>query len=259
MRTCPYTLSPLRKAFQILHKNTFGDDFHRQSVPPDGGSKICGVCMAGKNISTREEFREYQQKKNQKRSAEERAFEKIDIVHELKVLAHMIKELKIDYEQFFLGLMPHEPTKLHKELKKQIRKLRKAPFKKSRHRFRMLSLERRYHVYNDYWQRIMREKEAGTYSKDVFKANMRERHAKEDREALSERGQVRKGFENLLDSYKRALEQQTGKKQQINAQKFQESIMKKAKAFQKQHGKKKLNFSVVVKDGKVSIKARAKE
>ena len=117
-----------------------------------------------------------------KKSLHERAVEKVEVRKELKRLEALLEDLKIHYEQFFLGLHPYAPDQLHREVKQLIRKIRKAPFKRPEIRFRQMTLENRYHTYNDYWQRTMREKEAGTYSKDVFKAGMRERHALEDAE-----------------------------------------------------------------------------
>jgi hypothetical protein len=193
-----------------------------------------------------------------RKSLEERAFERIELRKELKRLEVMIEELKIDYEQFFLGITPFQPDKLHNAVKQLIREIRKAPFKKSAHKYRQLTLESRYHTYNDYWQRVLRQKEEGTYSKDVFKANLRERNALEDQEAGTLKGEAAKNMQALFKSYKSALEKQTGKKQDLDYKAFQKSLVKRAKAYKEKYGDQKLTFKVTVKEGKVTIKAKGK-
>ena len=135
-----------------------------------------------------------------KKTLEERAYQRINLKKELARLEELIAELRLDYEQFFLGLYPYQPDKLYKKVKRHIRMLHKAPFKRSEHVYRLRMLESRFNTYNDYWQRTLRQKEDGTYSKDVFKAKMRERHAEEDKEAASLRGAAAKQMVALFNS-----------------------------------------------------------
>ena len=86
---------------------------------------------------------------------------------------------------------------------------------------------------------------------------MRELHAKEDAEANTARGAASKQVTDLYNSYTKELERATGKKQNVDFAAFQKSLVKQAKAFKQQHSDKNLAFKVVVKDGKVSVKARA--
>ena len=194
-----------------------------------------------------------------KKSLADRAKADVDVRSEMKKLERMIEDLKVDYEQFFLGLTPYMPDKLHNEVKKQIRFLRRAPFKNSQSKYQLRTLESRYNTYNNYWQRTIREKEEGTYSKDVFKAEMRARHAHEDALAGTEQGAASKGMQDLYNSYKSALEKTTGKSQSVDFGAFQKSLIKRAKAFKEEHGSKKMAFKVKVKNGKVVVQAKVKE
>ncbi len=196
---------------------------------------------------------------NKPKSVFRRTQEGVNIREELARLDTMLEQLKVEYEQFFLGLFPHPPDRLHNEVKRQMRLLTKAPSKNSQMTYTFRTLQSRYHSYNNYWMRTNRERDAGTYFRDVFKANLRERQLREDQEAASTRGQVKKGFEVLYNSYCSALEKQTGQKQDIDFDRFHKALMKRAKQFREQHGKQKLTFKVVMKDGKVSVQARAKK
>ena len=119
----------------------------------------------------------------QKKDLKDRAFERLDVRMELAKLDAMIDELKVVFEQYFLGLTPYAPDKLHNQVKRQIRTLRRAPFKNSQMGYQLRTLEGRYNTLNTYWARVLREREAGTYHRDVFKANLRERLALESRDS----------------------------------------------------------------------------
>ncbi len=197
--------------------------------------------------------------KRREKSLHERAFEKIDVAKELRRLVQLLEDLKIQYEQFFLGLTLYQPDKLHREVRMLIRRLRKAPFKKPRHKYRLRSLESRYHTYHDYWQRVLRQREEGIYVKDVFKANLHERFAQEDHEAQTRKGGASKAMHALFHSYKQAVEKQTGKAQRMDFNAFQKALLRRARAEQEKHGKGKLSFKVLVRDGKVIVKATLKK
>ena len=195
----------------------------------------------------------------EEKSAAERAFAQIDVRAELGRLDRMLEELKVQYEQFFSGIIPLAPDKMHAEVKKLRRKLLGAPFKNSEMNYRYQALENRYHTYRSYWERVMRERDAGTYVRDVFKANLRERLALEDQYAQSEKGKAEGHLSKLFNSYKTALEQQAGKQINVDFGQFKKMVVARAKDFKEKHGATKLTFKVVVKDGRVAIQAKAKE
>ena len=186
----------------------------------------------------------------------ERAFEKLDLRNELDQLEASLNSLKIIYEQYFSGILTQAPEKQHQELKATIRKLKKAPFKSSAMNYRLRSLESRYQTYNNYWQRVLREKEEGTYSRDVFKANIRDAATQEEIRAATKQGKAEKQMKELFQAYKEALEKQTGKAQTLEFRKFQEHIVHSAKELKKKTGNHKVSFSVIIQDGKVKLKAK---
>lgn len=182
-----------------------------------------------------------------------------DVVADLNRLETMIGDLKVLYEQHFLGVLSFPPDKEHNQLKLFMRTLRKAPFKNSATVYRLRALETRYGTLNTYWQRVLREKENGTYIKDVFKANMRERHALEDAYAQTAKGKANRSMQTLFESYRDALEKSTGRKHNLDFEQFRRSLVKRAKEFKEQHGNRKLSFKVIVREGKVSVQAVSKE
>lgn len=182
-----------------------------------------------------------------------------DTRQELKKLESMLEQLKVEYEQHFLGILQHPPTRLHNQVTRKIRDLRNAPFKNSQMKYTLRSLDRRYQTYNNYWTRVQRQREEGTYVRDVFKANLRERLAREEAEAQTTKGKAKNNVRTLFDAYKHELEKHTGKQQNLDFGKFQKSLVKRAKDFKARNGDKKLSFKVVVKDGRVTVQAKAKQ
>ena len=121
---------------------------------------------------------------------------------ELSKLEEMLGELKVLYEQYFLGVSPLPPDKLHTKVKMAFRAMRRAAFKSSEISYRLRALQTRYQTLNTYWQRVLREREAGTYSRDVFKANIRERAALEESFAQTAGGMAEKGLKSLFEAYR---------------------------------------------------------
>ena len=185
--------------------------------------------------------------------------EHIDVRLLLDDLDSKLSELKILYEQYFSSLLPLPPDKPHSEVKRKIRQLRKAPFKTSAHNYRLRALEVRYSTLNTYWQRVLKQREEGTYVQDVFKANLREKIAIEEAFSKTAEGAAERGMKNLFDAYRTALEKHSGAAPQVDFDAFKDSLLKRAKDFKEQHGDKRLTFKVVIKDGKVSVKATVKE
>ncbi len=177
---------------------------------------------------------------------------------ELDRLEAMIENLRIQYEQYFVDIVPLPPDKPQKEIKAFIRLLLKAPFKNSQTRFRLKTIIHRYQTYYTYWERVMKQREDGTYVKDLFKADLREHLQEELQKANSQSAKAEKGLRDLYASYENALTQVGSKPQNLNFDSFKKSIVHQAKQLKEKHGVKKLSYSVVVKDGKVVLKASTK-
>jgi hypothetical protein len=83
-----------------------------------------------------------------------------------------LEELKAKYDQYFLGNERREPARQRDELKKRVLKLKEAFTRNTGLKFRIQSLHARYLSYERLWMRSAREKEEGTYRRDLFKARL---------------------------------------------------------------------------------------
>src|SRR6266702_253180 len=86
-----------------------------------------------------------------------------------------VEGLKARYEMYFLGLERREPVRDRNELKRQVAKLKGEFVRNTGLRFRIQTLHARFLSYERMWQRSAREKEEGTYRRDVLKARRRVR------------------------------------------------------------------------------------
>jgi hypothetical protein len=182
----------------------------------------------------------------------------VDIRRELAEFEKMLEELKIQYEQYFIGVLPFQPEKLHTDVKRKLRHLFKLPCKNSATGFQLKMLENRYSSYHSYWLRILKEKEEGVYSRDVFKAGIRERQVQQDADNNSVAGAANKQLHDLFQTYKATLEKETKRTQQIDFNEFKKSLVQQAKVLREQHGVQKFSFKVAVKNGKVTVSAHIK-
>ena len=169
-----------------------------------------------------------------------------------------VARLRILYEQFFTGLQPRAPEPEHKAVVKEIKVLLRAPFKNSQRRFRLRTLINRYQTYNTYWERCLKQKEEGTYFRDVYKAELRERQRKEMEELATRVGASNKGIEQLYNTYESALRKAGSNAANLNFDSFKKSMLTTAKQLKEKHGITKVQYKVVVKEGKVVLKASAK-
>jgi hypothetical protein len=88
----------------------------------------------------------------------------------LDALEEELEEIKVKYEMYFIGAERMEPSRRRDDLKRNIARLKGAFTRNAGIRFRIQTLHARYLSYERLWLRSTREKEAGTYRRDVLKA-----------------------------------------------------------------------------------------
>ena len=121
--------------------------------------------------------------------ARQKALEEKDLSRELDAIEKTLDELRATYELYFMGVERAEPTIARDKLKARMRRLRDQRIRNTAANFRMQQLKARLVSLESYWQRTLRQKEAGTYHRDVARARRREleRQAREAREGQAAR------------------------------------------------------------------------
>ena len=177
---------------------------------------------------------------------------------QLDTLDRKIKQLKLEYEKYFLGTRPNAPGQQRAEVQKMVLILSNERIRNTAQRFRFNSLNSRYQVFKRQWDETLRQIDAGTYKRHVFKANLRDRSSDEAKPlapARAERGEDR--IDRLLGAYREGLSATGANPQSVTREKLEQVIQKQEAAIRQKLGCDSVKFRVVVQDGKVKLKAAA--
>ena len=182
---------------------------------------------------------------------------------ELKILEVKLTQLKLEYEKYFLGSRPTEPSQARSEVQKTVIKFSNMRITNTAQRFKFNSLNGRFQAFKRQWESILRQIEAGTYKRHVFKADLRDRERGLEEACLdgprasrgagaSDRGG------DLFETYRDALIANGQNTKGLTAEKLQRAIAKQEATIKQKYGCDRVDFKVVVTDGKVKMKAAAR-
>ena len=89
---------------------------------------------------------------------------------QLEELEVRLERLRALYEQYFMGIEKLEPTIARKDVDRRIYVLRREKIRNTGKRFKLQTIIQRYNTFQQYWHRICREIENGTYRRHVLRA-----------------------------------------------------------------------------------------
>ena len=173
---------------------------------------------------------------------------------EMHVLDVKLKQLKLDYDQYFLGSRPREPQQLRSEVNKLIQQYLGTPIQNTALRFRFNSINSRYQSFKRQWDNTLRQIEAGTYKRHVFKANLRDRVAAEP----PNRPKPPSTGGDLFDSYRDAARSCGQDVTTLTPEKLERVIAKQRDTVRQKLGCDDVDFREVVEEGRVRLKASAR-
>ena len=179
------------------------------------------------------------------------------IEDELHLLEVKLKQLKLDYEQYFSGSRPREPVQARGEIQKVLIQFNSSPIKNTAMRFKFNSLNGRYQAFKRQWDNTLRQIEAGTYKRHVFKADLRDRER--GVAPVGEKPKPTGGGQqsDLFETYRDAMLATGQNASGLTPEKLQRAVAKQEAALKKKLGCEKVDFKVVVQGGKVKLKAAA--
>ncbi len=88
----------------------------------------------------------------------------------IEELENRLERLRALYEQYFLGIEKIEPTVARKDVDRRIWLLRREQIRNTAKRFKLQTVIQRYNTFQQYWGRICREIENGTYKRHLIRA-----------------------------------------------------------------------------------------
>lgn len=86
--------------------------------------------------------------------------------------------LRVRYEQYFIGVDRLPPDQMRKDVVRLMFQIEHTFVRNTAQKFRVRSLVQRFSSYKNYWDRVLRQIEEGTYERSLLKAKRRnERHS----------------------------------------------------------------------------------
>ncbi len=178
---------------------------------------------------------------------------------ELTQLNARIRQLRSLYEQYFQGIERIEPLKQREELKKLIARLAELRRHNTAFKSRLNSARQTLLTYEQYWDRVARQIEEGTYKRDKVRAARRMKARRSDElngevQPLHPPPNKNDELKELHRSYLRARTQ-VGDSRPVPMENFAKSIEKQRSAIKQRFGCQSVEFKVAVKDGRAIVRA----
>ncbi len=195
-------------------------------------------------------------------------------MEQIKLLEAKLSDLKAEYDKYFSGVERIEPTKLKGEVQRIVRRLSTLYVNNTAIRFRKDNVIAQYNSYNQYWNRILRQIEEGTYVRDVFKADYRDRIKSTNShtgrppsqgggmpagKAAQPSGSGSREFEGVFENLLKTKERLGESTADIDYDVLSSNLKKQSDAIKKRYKVSRVDFAVEEKDGKAIIKALPKK
>lgn len=167
---------------------------------------------------------------------------------DLSKIEFLIDDLKKRYDLFFQGLIRAEPTAERNELELKLRKMGQRNIPNTSDQFKFDALRARFYSYLNMWSRIVQGIEEGRIERDSG-----------GRVSLQSTGPVEE--ENLnrtFIEYLNAKKELNQPSDGIEFTAFKTKLLARAMDIAEKKGYEKVEFKVVVEEGKAKIKATKK-
>ncbi len=183
-----------------------------------------------------------------------------DVAEDLVVLDNKIKQLKFEYDQYFIGSRPREPILTRADVNKLVARYTNTGIQNTSLRFKFNTLCSRFFAMRRQWDETLRKIEAGTYERHVFKAKLHDRERGIDDAAPASNGgrsadEITLGGTDLFDAYRNARASCGEDVSSVSRAKLDLLVEKQRAAIQQKYGCEEVRFRVVVEDGKTKLKA----
>ena len=186
-----------------------------------------------------------------------------EIDEELDELEKSLKRLRVEYDQYFLGILKRPPEVLQGRVMKVIVKYANQNLRKTHHKFRFNQLNSKFQIHRQQWGRILRQIESGTYKGHLFKAKLHERERgisdetprpsslEAAPEPTARPGAIDKLFDALVAARKRAGDSGPAP----DRAKLSEIVKKQTAALKQKHPGAKVKFRVAIEGNKAKLVA----
>ena len=182
-----------------------------------------------------------------------------DIEEDLMLLDARLKQLRLEYDQYFLGARKREPQLLRGEVQKIVAYYANVPIRNTGHRFKFNNLRARFFSFRRHWDETQRKVEEGRYDKHRFQAALHDRERDDGEptaDAQAPEPPAPAGeLEQLFRAYVEAREATGQGSAGLTRERLAGQLEQQTAALRQRFGVAEVRFRVVVEDGRAKLKA----
>ena len=176
---------------------------------------------------------------------------------EIVIIERELNELLHDYDMFFQGYEKVEPIKKRQKLKKDILNLQNLRINNPIIKQKAANLTHKFALFQGKWDAIWLKIEKGTYKIDKYKMKIHNKlkAKKENKKNIEtkEEGSQIKNYDKLLNKYE-VTQKLLGVNKALNKEVLSKKLQQQAEILKKKYKAKDIDFKVIVKNGKATIK-----
>lgn len=188
-------------------------------------------------------------------------------IDDIKKALEALERLRIEYEKYFIGVETREPEDELRRVERMVRRIFGRQIIRTADRFQVENLRSKWVSLSNYWNRVRREIEEGTYFRHRFRKKLHE-EARQDMEQARERAGVSEdgsfdlsagieaGIQKPERIYGDLFEQYKNAGANVSYDKLAATLKKQETAIKQKYGAKKVTFSVKIVDGKPKLSAK---
>jgi hypothetical protein len=187
----------------------------------------------------------------------------MDVSGEIAKLEKKLNQLKTEYDKYFTGIERIEPVRLRDEVQRIVRQAGTWHITNTATKFKRDNLIAQFNSYTQYWNRILRRIEEGTYERDVFKMHLKERsgptNPSKSASPEASRNSPGDGYDSVYTALMNARKKAGISTNSMDRNAFEENLKRQSETIKKKYGASRVDFVVGEKDGKPVIKAVPKK
>ena len=183
------------------------------------------------------------------------------VKEDIDLLEHKLARLKVEYEQYFQKILKREPVKLRDEVEKIVLAYSNKNISNTSLKFRYNSLVSRFNTYRQYWTRVVRAIEEGTYYRQAAGAGaepfeLSANHGSGRQTAAQAQAIGRQRDQAIVDLYNSYVEARKACNEPVEGLTYEalaRTIDQYKKKVEEQYKTTDVDLKVSVKDGKTRL------
>lgn len=177
---------------------------------------------------------------------------------EVEMIERLLNELIFEYDMFFRGHERIEPTVKRDNIKRELSRLQTLRINNTIVKQKAANLTHKFATFQRKWKGIWLQIENGTYKIDRYKMERNKKlHKKnipqENTENIQETKQKENNYNKLLNKYE-ITQQLLGVNKKLNKDVLRKKLKEQEEILKKKYKVKGIDFKVIVKNGKATIK-----